>query len=99
MQSREDEVQMDNRMDIDEEDGVNIEDDEIPEKETNLTEEKQTIELQDSTGDHNLDESHKKSIISMFSNVFYMNTVCVEILMVFFIWWFWVQTIKLKFTN
>ena len=49
-------MQMSNRMDIDE----------IPEEETNLTEDKQATELQDSTVDHKLDESHKKSIISMF---------------------------------
>ena len=60
-------MHMINRIDIDEEDGMNIDDNEIPEKlETNLTEDKQATELQDSTGDHKLDESHKKSIISMF---------------------------------
>ena len=53
-------------MDIDEVDERNIDDNEIPEKETNLTEGKQATELQDSAGDHKLDESHKKSIISMF---------------------------------
>ena len=57
-------------MDIDEEDERNNEDKEIPEKrmklETNLTEDKQTTELQDSTVDHKLDESRKKKIISMF---------------------------------
>ena len=61
---------MNNRMDIDEEDERNTDDNEIPEKrmklETNLTEYKQATELQDSTGDNKLDESHKKSIISMF---------------------------------
>ena len=50
-------------MNINEEDERNIEDNE---KETNLTEDKQATELQDSTRDHKLDESHKKSIISMF---------------------------------
>ena len=45
-------------MDIDEEDERNIDDNEIPEKET--------TELQDSTVDHKFDESRKKSIISMF---------------------------------
>ena len=59
-------MQMNNRMDIDEEDERNIEDNEIPEKETNLTEDKQITELQDSAGDHKLDESRKTSIISMF---------------------------------
>ena len=54
---------MNNRMNINEEDERNIEDNE---KETNLTEDKQATELQDSTRDHKLDESHKKSIISMF---------------------------------
>ena len=57
---------MNNRMDIDEEDERNIDDNEIPEKETNLTEDTQAAELQDSTVDHKLDESHKKKIISMF---------------------------------
>ena len=61
---------MNNRMDIDEEDERNIDDNEIPETrmklETNLTEDKQATELQDSTADHKLDESHTKSIISMF---------------------------------
>ena len=56
-----------NRINSDEQDGRNIDDNEIPEKqmklETNLTEDKQATELQDSTGDHKLDE---KSIISMF---------------------------------
>ena len=65
LQSREVEMHMNNRIDIDEEDERNIEN-EIPEKrmklETNLTEEKQAT----STGDHTLDQSHKKSIISMF---------------------------------
>ena len=76
---------MNNRMDINEEDERNIDDNEIPEKETNLTEDKQTTELQDSAVDHKLDESCKKSIISMFTyniyinNEFYLNTVCVEI--------------------
>ena len=60
-------MQMNNRMDIDEEDERNIDDNEIPEKETNLTEDKQTTELQDSIGDHELDESRKKSLISMFN--------------------------------
>ena len=54
------------QMNIDEEDGINIDDNEIPEKriklETNVTEDKQAT----STVDHKLDESHKKSIISMF---------------------------------
>ena len=63
-------MHMNNRMDIDEEDERNNEDKEIPEKrmklETNLTEDKQTTELQDSTVDHKLDESRKKKIISMF---------------------------------
>ena len=62
-------MQMNNRMDIDEEDERNTDDNEIPEKrmklETNLTEDKLATELQDSTRDHKLDESHKKSIISM----------------------------------
>ena len=66
LQSREVEMHTNNRMDIDEEDGMNIDDNEIPEKrmklETNLTEDKQAT----STGDHKLDESRKKSIISMF---------------------------------
>ena len=95
-------------MDIDEEDERNTDDTEIPEKRmklgTNLTEDKQATELQDSAGDNKLDESRKKSIISMFiyniinncihiniyiiSNVFYMNTVCMEILTVLFLWWF-----------
>ena len=60
-------MQMNNRMDIDEEDERNIDDNEIPEKrmelETNLTEDKLATELQDSTVDHKLDEN---SIISMF---------------------------------
>ena len=43
-----------------------IDDNEIPEKETNLTEDKQATKLQDSAGDHKLDESRIKSIISMF---------------------------------
>ena len=98
-------------MGIHEEDERNIEDNEIPEKETDWTEDKQATELQDSTVVNKLDESRKTSIISMFiyniinnyihicSNVFYMNTVCVEILTVLFICQFWVQTIKLKFTN
>ena len=63
-------MHMNNRMDIDEEDERNNEDKEIREKrmklETNLTEDKQTTELQDSTVDHKLDESRKKKIISMF---------------------------------
>ena len=63
LQSREAEMHMNNRMYIDEEDERNIE---IPEKETNLTEDKQATELQDFTGDHKLDESHGKKIISMF---------------------------------
>ena len=69
LQSREDEnpkMPKNNRIDIDEEDDINIEDNEIPEEETNLKNDKQATELQDSTVDHGLDESHKKSIISMF---------------------------------
>ena len=70
LQSIEVEIHMNNRMDIDEEDERNIDDNEIPEKqmklEINLTEDKQTTKLQDSTGDHKLDETRKKSIISMF---------------------------------
>ena len=55
-------MHINNRMDIDEEDERNIDDNEIPEKETNVTEDKQITELQDSTVDYKL----KKSIISMF---------------------------------
>ena len=64
-------MQINNRMDIDEEDERNTDDNEIPEKwmklETNLTEDKLATKLQDSARDHKLDESHKKSIISMFN--------------------------------
>ena len=70
-------MQMNNRMDIDEEDERNTDDNEIPEKrmklETNLTEDKLAAKLQDSTGDHKLDESHKKSIISMFIYLYMYN--------------------------
>ena len=101
---------MNNKMDVDEEDERNTDDNEISEKrmklETNLTEGKQATEIQDSTGDHKFDE---KSIISMFiyntidnynytfiiiiSNVLYMKNALAVLCQ------FWVQTLKLKFTD
>ena len=63
-------MHINNRMDIDEDDERNIDDNEIPAKrmklETNLTEDKQATELQDSTGEHKMNKLDEKSIISMF---------------------------------
>ena len=64
--SREVEMHMNNRMYIDEEDEMNIEDNEIPEEETNLTNDKQATESDDSRVQYSMDEESCRSIISMF---------------------------------
>ena len=61
--SSEVEMHMNNRIYIDEEDEMNIEDNEIPEEETNLTNDKQATESDDSRVQYSMDE---ESIISTF---------------------------------
>ena len=56
-------MHMNNRIYIDEEDERNIEDNEIPEEEISLTNDKQATESDDSTVQYSMDE---ESIISMF---------------------------------
>ena len=64
--SSEVEMHMNNRIYIDEEDEMNIEDNEIPEEETNLTNDKQATESDDSRVQYSMDEESCRSIISMF---------------------------------
>ena len=59
-------MHMNNRMYIDEEDEMNIEDNEIPEEETNLTNDKQATETDDSRVQYSMDEESCRSINSMF---------------------------------
>ena len=61
--SSEVEMHMNNRIDIDEEDEMSVEDNEIPEEETNLTNDKQATESDDSRVQYSMDE---ESSISMF---------------------------------
>ena len=56
-------MHMNNRMYIDEEDEMNIEDNKIPEEETALTNDKQA---DDSRVQYSMDEESCRSIISMF---------------------------------
>ena len=64
--SSEVEMHMNNRIHIDEEDEMNIEDNEIPEAETNLTNDKQATDSDDSRVQYSMDEESCRSIISMF---------------------------------
>ena len=70
-------MHMNNRLYIDEEDEMNIEDNEIPEEETNLTNDKQATESDDSRVQYSMDEECHISIISTFIiiifSIHYMN--------------------------
>ena len=59
-------MHMNNRIYIDEEDERNIEDNEIPEEETNLTNDKQATESDDSRVQYSMNEESSRSIISLF---------------------------------
>ena len=59
-------MHMNNRMDIDGEDERNVEDNEIPKEETNLTNDKQATESDDSRVQYSMDEESCRSINSMF---------------------------------
>ena len=62
--SREVEMHMNNRIYIDEEDEMSIEDNKIPEEETNLTNDKQATESDDSRVQYSMDEESSRSINS-----------------------------------
>ena len=64
--SREVEMDMNNRIYIDDEDEMSVEDNEIPEEETNLTNNQQATESDDSRVQYPMDEESCRSIISMF---------------------------------
>ena len=71
-------MHMNNRIYIDEEDEMNVEDNEIPEEETDLTNNKQATESDDSRVQYSMDEESCRSIISTFViiiifSIHYMN--------------------------
>ena len=70
-------MHMNNRMYIDEEDKMSVKDNKIPEEETNLTNDKQATESDDSRVQYSMDEESCRSIISMFIiiifSIHYMN--------------------------
>ena len=59
-------MHMNNRIYIDEEDEMSVEDNEILEEETDLTNDKQATESDDSRVQYSMDEESCRSIISMF---------------------------------
>ena len=59
-------MDMNNRIYIDDEDEISVEDNEIPEEETNLTNNQQATESDDSRVQYSMNEESCRSIISMF---------------------------------
>ena len=79
-------MHMNNRIYIDEEDEMSVEDNEIPEEETNLTNDKQATESDDSRVQYSMDEESSRSIISMFIIIIFsihcMNLTITELIVI-----------------